>query len=83
MLGCGRKRNQTQELINQLCFIADSHSDQLCREAAVAALGSISSPLGLATVLEALKDKPAIRRRAVIALAAFDDPKVDEALKNL
>ena len=78
----GEKENQTHELINQLCFIADSHTDQLCREAAVAALGSIGSPLGLETVLEALKDKPAIRRRAVIALAAFDDPKVDEALKK-
>ena len=78
----GEKENQTHELINQLCFIADSHADQLCREAAVAALGSIGSPLGLETVLEALKDKPAIRRRAVIALAAFDDPKVDEALKK-
>ena len=78
----GEKENPTYELINQLCFIADSHADQLCREAAVAALGSIGSPLGLETVLEALKDKPAIRRRAVIALAAFDDPKVDEALKK-
>ena len=38
--------------------------------------------MGLETVLEALKDKPAIRRRAAIALAAFDDPKVDEALKK-
>ena len=74
----GEKENPTHELINQLCFIADSHTDQLCREAAVAALGSIGSPLGLETVLEALKDKPAIRRRAVIALAAFDDPKVDK-----
>ena len=78
----GEKENQTHEVINQLCLIADSHTDQLCREAAVAALGSIGSPLGLETVLEALKDKPAIRRRAAIALAAFDDPKVDEALKK-
>ena len=78
----GEKENQTHELINQLCLIADSHTDQLCREAAVAALGSIGSPLGLETILEALKDKPAIRRRAAIALAAFDDPKVDEALKE-
>ena len=78
----GEKENQTHEVINQLCLIADSHTDQLCREAAVAALGSIGSPLGLETVLEALKDKPAIRRRAAIALAAFEDPKVDEALKK-
>ena len=78
----GEKENQTHEVITQLCLIADSHTDQLCREAAVAALGSIGSSLGLETVLEALKDKPAIRRRAAIALAAFDDPKVDEALKK-
>ena len=56
--------------------------DQLCREAAVASLGAIGSPLGLETILAALKDKPAIRRRAVIALAAFEDPRVDEALKK-
>ena len=78
----GEKENPTEKLINKLCAIANGHTDQLCREAAVAALGSIGSPLGLETVLEALKDKPAIRRRAAIALAAFDDPKVDEALKK-
>ena len=33
-------------------------------------------------MLAARNDKPAIRRRAAIALAAFEDPKVDEALKK-
>ncbi len=78
----GEKENPTEKLINKLCAIANGHTDQLCREAAVAALGATGSPLGLETILEALKDKPAIRRRAVIALAAFDDPKVEEALKK-
>ena len=78
----GEKENPSLDLINKLCLIADSHEEQLCREAAVAALGSIGSPLGLETVLAALNDKPAIRRRATIALAAFEDPKVDEALKK-
>ena len=78
----GEKENPSLDLINKLCLIADSHEEQLCREAAVAALGSIGSPLGLETVLAALNDKPAIRRRAAIALAAFEDPKVDEALKK-
>ena len=78
----GEKENPIPQLINKLCSIADSHEDQLCREAAVASLGAIGSPLGLETILAALKDKPAIRRRAVIALAAFEDPRVDEALKK-
>lgn len=78
----GEKESSTSESIKQLCLIADGHEDQLCREAAVAALGSIGSPLGLETILGALEDKPAIRRRATIALAAFDDPKVEGALKK-
>ena len=78
----GEKNKPSTEIVNQLCSIASDHEDQLCREAAVAALGAIGSPLGLETVLAARKDKPAIRRRATIALAAFDDPKVENALKE-
>ena len=78
----GEKNKPSTEIVNQLCSIASDHEDQLCREAAVAALGATGSPLGLETVLAARKDKPAIRRRATIALAAFDDPKVENALKE-
>ena len=53
-----------------------------CREAAVAALGAIGHPDGLAAVLEALGDRPAVRRRAAVALAAFDDPRADEGLRR-
>lgn len=56
------------------------HPDPLCREAAVAALGAIGDEAGLAAVLAALDDKPAIRRRAAVALAAFEGPEVDAAL---
>jgi len=56
------------------------HRDPLCREAAVAALGAIGEQAGLAAVLAALEDKPAIRRRAAVALAAFTGPAVDRAL---
>ncbi|MGD0378442.1 MAG: HEAT repeat domain-containing protein [Acidimicrobiales bacterium] len=62
--------------------VVRTHSDPLCREAAVAALGAIGDPVALDTVLVALADKPAVRRRATIALAAFDDPRVDEALRR-
>ena len=58
------------------------HSDPLCREAAVAALGAIGDPAGLPAVLTALADKPAIRRRAAVALSAFDGPEVEAALRR-
>jgi HEAT repeat protein len=62
---------------------ADSgHRDPLCREAAVAALGAIGDPAGLPAVLAALEDKPAVRRRAAVALAAFDGPPVEAALRR-
>jgi HEAT repeat protein len=54
--------------------------DPLCREAAVAALGAIGAPDGLRSILAATTDKPAVRRRAVLALAPFDGPEVDAAL---
>jgi len=56
------------------------HRDPLCRESAVAALGAIGDPAGLPAVLGALDDKPAIRRRAAVALAAFVGPEVQAAL---
>jgi len=65
-----------------LCRIATEHADALCRESAVAALGAIGDPEGLPAILVALGDRPAVRRRAVIALAPFDGAVVDEALQR-
>jgi HEAT repeat protein len=64
-----------------LAAVARTHDDPLCREAAVAALGAVGDERGLPAILSATKDKPAIRRRAVIALAAFEGPEVDAALE--
>ncbi len=64
-----------------LARVATSHPDPLCREAAVAAIASIGHPDAIETVLDALTDKPAVRRRAVVALAAFDDPRAEAALE--
>ena len=63
-----------------LARLATDHDDPLAREAAVAALGAIGDPAGLAAVLAACTDKPAVRRRAVLALAPFAGPDVDAAL---
>jgi len=65
-----------------LVTTAADHADTRCREAAVAALGAIGDPEGLAAVLVALGgDKPTVRRRAAVALAGFDDPRVEPALR--
>jgi HEAT repeat protein len=56
------------------------HSDPLVREAAVAALGAIGEPSTVTAVLAACDDKPAIRRRAVLALAAFEGDEVEARL---
>lgn len=67
--------------VARLAEAAEGHTDALVREAAVAALGALGDNAGLEAVLAACQDKPAIRRRAVLALAAFDGPEVDAALQ--
>jgi HEAT repeat protein len=74
--------HQKVEAVSALATIATSHSDSLCREAAVAALGAIGAPSGLDAILAAMNDRATVRRRAVLALAPFDDPRVDEALQK-
>ncbi len=59
---------------------AAGHADPLVRESAVAALGALGDPAGLPAILAACTDRPAIRRRAVLALAPFEGPEVDAAL---
>jgi HEAT repeat protein len=67
-------------VVDELARLATAHADPLVREAAVAALGAIGDAAGLTAILAATEDKPAIRRRAVLALAPFDGPEVDRAL---
>lgn len=64
-----------------LSRIATSHDDALCRESAAAALGAIGDERGLDAVLHACGDRVTVRRRATLALAAFDDPRADAALE--
>jgi HEAT repeat protein len=71
-----------QETAVRLSAVARAHVDPLCREAAVAALGAIGAPGGLEAILSATSDKPAVRRRAVLALASFEGPEVDAALER-
>lgn len=59
---------------------AATHDDALVREAAIAALGARGDVRGLPAILAGCRDRPAVRRRAVLALAPFDGPEVDSAL---
>jgi HEAT repeat protein len=65
-----------------LAAVVTQHDDALAREAAVAALGAIGDGDGLPAVLAACDDKPAVRRRAVLALAPFTGPDVEAALER-
>lgn len=79
---CGERSEREPGDVDALVGIALAHEDALCREAAVAALGSLQDPAGLPTILAALGDKATVRRRAVIALAPFEGPEVDDALRR-
>jgi len=68
--------------VEDLMALAADHPDALVREAAVAALGAIGDDRALPAILAATRDKATVRRRAVIALAPFDGPEVDEALER-
>ena len=73
-------QDEGARVVEALSEMAGGHGDPLCREAAVAALGAIGDARGLPAILAATRDKPAVRRRAVLALAPFEGPEVDEAL---
>jgi HEAT repeat protein len=70
-----------RDAVPALAPAATEHDDPLVRESAVAALGAIGDPAGLPAVLRGCDDKPAIRRRAVLALAAFEGDEVEARLR--
>jgi len=67
-------------LVHGVIEVALSHDDPLCRESAVAALGALGHEAGKAAVLAGMNERATIRRRAVLALAAFEGPEVEAAL---
>lgn len=78
----GERGPASAEVVQRLVNLAGNHRDALVREAAVAALGALGDEAGLPAILTATEDKPAVRRRAVLALAPFQGPAVDAALQR-
>ena len=79
---CGERQPPEPSAAAALTRLATEHPEHLVREAAVAALGAIGDPVGLPAVLAALGERATLRRRAVVALAAFEGPEVDAALRR-
>ena len=76
----GERNPVTDEELDALIACTVSHDEAIVREASAAALGSIGDERGLPSILAACEDKPAVRRRAVLALAPFEGEAVDAAL---
>ncbi|MGB6057865.1 MAG: HEAT repeat domain-containing protein [Microthrixaceae bacterium] len=79
----GERSEVPDGVLDRLVVLATDHEDSLCREAAVAALGSIGDQRGLGAVVAACGDKATVRRRAVLALAAFDGEQVTATLRSM
>jgi HEAT repeat protein len=78
---CGEQEEVDGNTLDVLIDLGTKSADALVREACTAALGAIGDPRGLPTILHGCTDKPAVRRRAVLALAPFDGVEVDAALQ--
>jgi HEAT repeat protein len=74
---CGEHESDRDQVIERLLALAADSEEPLVRESAVAALGAIGDERAVDAIIAACADKPAVRRRAVLALAPFidDDPE--------
>jgi HEAT repeat protein len=77
---CGEHESNRDTVVETLIALASTADDALVREAAVASLGAIGDQRAVATVIAACSDKPAVRRRAVLALAPFEGDDVEAAI---
>ena len=77
---CGEQEHADDATLTRLIALATGADDALVRESAAAALGAIGDARGLPAIIAATRDKPNVRRRAVLALAPFDGPDVEAAI---
>lgn len=77
---CGEHESQRTDIVDRLVELATGSPEPLVRESAVASLGAIGDERGLPAIIAACADKPAVRRRAVLALAPFDGDDVEATI---
>ena len=76
----GEREEVDDNTLQTIISLTTDHDDQLVREAGAAALGAIGDERGVRAILSACEDKPAVRRRAVLALAPFSGPEIETAI---
>lgn len=79
---CGEHESRRDPIVERLVVLAQQASEPLVRESAVAALGAIGDERGLGAIIAACSDKPAVRRRAVLALAPFEGSEVEATIER-
>ena len=79
---CGEHEQVSDAILHRLMALVTDSDNPLVREASVAALGAIGDERAVGVIIAACSDKPAIRRRAALALAPFEGPLVDAALQQ-
>ena len=77
---CGEHEDVSDAVIDRLVELATGADVALVREASIAALGAIGDERGLPAILAGCHDQPAVRRRAVLALAPFEGDGVAAAI---
>ena len=73
---CGEREVVGDAVLGRLIELTTHATEPLVRESCAAALGAIGDARGLPAILAACEDKPAVRRRAILALAPFDGDDV-------
>ncbi|MCU1361172.1 MAG: hypothetical protein JWN99_2461 [Ilumatobacteraceae bacterium] len=79
---CGEHEVVSDPILERLIELAGSSEVALVREAAVAALGAIGDQRGLPAIIAGCADLPAVRRRAVLALAPFEGDEVEATIER-
>ncbi len=84
---CGEHETNREGVLDRLAELAVTSDEPLVRESAVAALGAIGDARSFDAIATGTDDKPAVRRRAVLALAPFLGhdalgPRTDELLQH-
>jgi HEAT repeat protein len=79
---CGEHESARDQIVERLIELAGAAPEPLVRESAVAALGAIGDERGRQAIIAACSDKPAVRRRAVLALAPFDGDDVEATIEQ-
>ncbi len=79
---CGEREVVSDAVLGRLIELTTHAIEPLVRESGAAALGAIGDSRGLPAILAACEDKPAVRRRAILALAPFDGDDVRAAVQR-